>query len=213
MNALRRTRVKICGLRTPDDARVAAEAGADAVGLVFFPPSPRHLEIAAAREIAAALPPFVARVALFVNPEEAMVRAVLEQVRIELIQFHGDEPPEFCGSFGLPYLKAARVRPGFDLLNYLSSHRDAAGWLLDSFKADKWGGTGATFDWSEIPVGAERPLILSGGLDPENVGDAIRAVGPWAVDVSSGVERSKGVKDHDRIRRFLAAVHEADQCR
>lgn len=192
---------------------VAAEAGADAIGLVFFPPSPRNVTVEQARGIALALPPFVARVALFVNPEQAVVEQVLARVPIEVLQFHGDETPAFCRSFGVPYLKAVRVRPGLDLIEYLSAFSDASGWLLDAYREDKWGGTGTTFDWAAIPPSTERPVVLSGGLDADNVVAAVRTVRPWAVDVSSGVERGKGIKDHDRIRRFIEAVREADQCK
>lgn len=192
---------------------VAAQAGADAIGLVFFAPSPRNLSIEQARAIAAALPPFVTRVALFVNPEPAIVREVIASVPLEMLQFHGDETPEFCASFGLPYLKALRVRPGLDLLESLARFPDAAGWLLDAFREDKWGGTGTTFDWNVVPRRSARPLVLSGGLDAGNVGLAVRTVRPWAVDVSSGVERAKGVKDHEAIRRFIEAVREADLCK
>lgn len=208
------TRIKICGITSTRDARVAARAGADAIGLVFFPPSPRHLDIDQACAIAASVPPFVARVALFVDPTPAEVEDVLRSVPIEALQFHGDEEPRFCASFGKPYLKAVRVRPGFDLLEYLLSFEAAAGWLLDSYREDKVGGTGTMFDWSLVSVDSSRwrrPIILSGGLDASNVSAGIRTLRPWAVDVSSGVESSKGVKDADKIAAFVAGVRHADQ--
>ena len=205
-----RTRVKICGITTPRDAQAAARLGADAIGLVFFAPSPRNLEIAQAREIAASVPPFVARVALFVNPEPDAVRATLRACQIDLLQFHGEEDPVFCAQFGVPYLKAVRVRKGLNLLECLSPYRTAAGWLLDGYRPDYYGGTGETFDWGVVPAGLERPLVLSGGLTAANVADAVRRVRPWAVDVSSGVEAAKGVKDADKIAAFIQGVRNAD---
>jgi phosphoribosylanthranilate isomerase len=208
-----RTRVKICGITRPGDARAAAEAGADAIGLVFYPPSPRFLSVERAVEIRDALPPFVPAVALFVNADAPQVAQVLGRVRPAMLQFHGEETPQFCASFGLPYLKACRVRSGVsagvDLLKYLRPFSGAAGWLLDSH-VEEYGGIGERFDWSLVPAGLERPLVLSGGLAPENVGEAIRRVRPWAVDVSSGVESAKGIKDAARIAAFIAEVRNAD---
>lgn len=201
-----RTRIKICGIKTVAHAQAAARLGADAIGLVFYPPSPRHVEVEQAAEIVRELPPFVASVGLFVNPTRAEVETVLRACPVSMLQFHGDEDAAFCASFGLPYLKAARVRPGLDLLEYFVSFGSAAGWLLDAYHADMYGGTGAAFDWDLVPAQLARPLVLSGGLTPDNVSEAVRRVRPWAVDVSSGVEISKGQKDEQLIAAFIAAV-------
>ena len=182
-----RTRVKICGITRPQDARTAAEAGADAIGVVFYPPSPRYLSVERAVEIRDALPPFVQTVALFVNADAAQIAQVIGRVHPAMLQFHGDETPEFCAQFGLPFVKACRVRQGVDAARYLRPYARAAAWLLDSF-VPEYGGVGERFDWSLAPRNLARPLILSGGLDAGNVGDAIRRVRPWGVDVSSGVE-------------------------
>ena len=204
-----RTRVKICGITRPGDARAAAEAGADAIGLVFYPPSPRFLSVERAIEIRDAVPAFVQTVALFVNPDAAQVAQVIGRVKPALLQFHGDETPQFCTQFGMPYVKACRVRQGIDLLEYLRPFATAAAWLLDSF-VEEYGGVGERFDWSLAPERRERPLILSGGLDASNVAQAIRRVRPWGVDVSSGVESAKGVKDAAKIAAFIAEVRHAD---
>lgn len=205
-----RTRVKICGITSPGDAQTAARLGADAIGLVFYRPSPRCVTIERARAIAAATPPFVARVALFVNAAADEVRGVLDACRVDLLQFHGEETPAFCRQFGAPYLKALRIRPGLDLLESLSPYDDAAGWLLDTYRPDFYGGTGEAFDWDVIPAGLARPVVLSGGLTAANVGEAIGRVRPWAVDVSSGVEAAKGIKDADKIAAFIQGVRNAD---
>jgi phosphoribosylanthranilate isomerase len=204
-----RTRVKICGITRPQDAAAAAEAGADAIGLVFYPPSPRFLSVERAREIASALPPFVQAVALFVNADAAQVAQVIGRVHPAMLQFHGEETPAFCGQFGLPYVKACRVAPEVDLLKYLAEFPAASGWLLDAH-VEEYGGVGASFDWSLVPRRLERPLVLSGGLTQGNVGAAIRKVKPWAVDVSSGVESAKGIKDAAKIAAFIAEVRNAD---
>jgi phosphoribosylanthranilate isomerase len=201
-----RTRIKICGITRPDEARFAAAAGADAIGLVFYAPSKRWVEIAQAQAIVAALPPFVTTVALFVDPEPVAVTEVLAKVAIDLLQFHGEEGAEFCASFGKPFLKALRVRPGIDLLQYASRYGRARGLLLDTYRADTPGGTGACFDWSLIPSSLPLPLVLSGGLRPDNVSAAVRQVRPWAVDVSSGVEASPGRKDPALITAFARGV-------
>jgi phosphoribosylanthranilate isomerase len=204
-----RTRIKICGITREEDARAAVQAGADAIGLVFYPPSPRFLSLEWARQLASGLPPFISTVALFVNPAAADVYTVLERVRPTLLQFHGDEDPVFCAQFRVPYIKACRVRPGVDLLEYLRPFAGAAGWLLDSH-VEEYGGVGESFDWSLVPAERSRPLVLSGGLTRENVGEAVRRVRPWAVDVSSGVESSKGIKDAAGIAAFIAEVRNAD---
>ncbi len=204
-----RTRIKICGITRPGDAVAAAQAGADAIGLVFYPPSPRFLNVERAREIRDALPPFVQAVALFVNPDAAQVAQVIGRVHPALLQFHGEETPEFCAQFGLPFIKACRVAQGVDLLKYLRPFSAASGWLLDAH-VEEYGGVGASFDWSLVPARLERPLVLSGGLTRQNVSAAVRRVRPWAVDVSSGVEASKGVKDAAKIAVFIAEVRNAD---
>lgn len=204
-----RTRIKICGITRPADARAAAEAGADAIGLVFYPPSPRYLSGERALEIRDALPPFVQAVALFVNPDAAQVAQVIGRVKPALLQFHGEETPQFCGQFGVPYVKACRVKQGVDLLEYLRPFSSAAGWLLDSH-VEEYGGVGERFDWSIVPQRLERPLILSGGLAPDNVAEAVRRLRPWGVDVSSAVESAKGIKDPAKIAAFIAEVRNAD---
>jgi phosphoribosylanthranilate isomerase len=204
-----RTRIKICGITRPGDAVAAAQAGADAVGLVFYPPSPRFLNVERAREIRDALPPFVQAVALFVNPDAAQVAQAIGRVHPALLQFHGEETPDFCAQFGLPYVKACRVTLGVDLVKYLRPFSTASGWLLDAH-VEEYGGVGTRFDWSLVPARLERPLVLSGGLTRGNVGEAVRRVRPWAVDVSSGVESSKGIKDAAKIAAFIAEVRNAD---
>jgi phosphoribosylanthranilate isomerase len=204
-----RTRVKICGITRPGDARAAAQAGADAIGLVFYPKSPRYLSVERAVEIRDALPPFVQTVALFVNPDPAQVAQVLGRVKPAMLQFHGDEMPPFCAQFGVPYVKAARVRQGLDLIEYLRPFETAAAWLLDSF-VEAYGGVGERFDWSLVPRSLERPLILSGGLQRDNIAEAVRNLRPWGVDVSSGVESAKGIKDAAKIAAFISEVRNAD---
>jgi phosphoribosylanthranilate isomerase len=203
-----RTRVKICGITRTEDARTAAQAGADAIGLVFYPPSPRFLAIERAVEIRDALPPFVQAVALFVNPDAAQVAQVIGRVHPAMLQFHGDETPQFCAQFGVPYVKACRLKPGVDALEYLRPFSRAAAWLFDSF-VPEYGGVGEGFDLSLLPVVRERPVILSGGLSRESVAEAIRRVRPWGVDVSSGVESAKGIKDAAKIAAFIAEVRNA----
>jgi phosphoribosylanthranilate isomerase len=204
-----RTRIKICGITRAQDARAAAECGADAIGLVFYPPSPRYLSAERAVELRDALPPFVQTVALFVNPDAAQVAQVLQRVRPGLLQFHGEETPEFCGQFGVPFVKACRMRPGGDALEYLRPFSRAAAWLFDSH-VPEYGGVGEGFDLSLLPAVKEKPVILSGGLSPASVAEAIRRVRPWGVDVSSGVESAKGVKDAAKIAAFVAEVRNAD---
>ena len=204
-----RTRIKICGITRPADAVAAAQAGADAIGLVFYPPSPRFLNVERAREIRDALPPFVQAAALFVNPDAAQVAQVIGRVHPALLQFHGEEAPEFCAQFGLPYIKACRVTQGVDLLEYLRPFSTASGWLFDAH-VEEYGGVGTRFDWSLVPLRLARPLVLSGGLTHGNVGEAVRRVRPWAVDVSSGVESSKAIKDAVKITAFIAEVRNAD---
>jgi len=204
------TRIKICGITRAEDAQAAAQAGADAIGLVFYERSPRHVAVQQAAQLAAALPPFVTGVGLFVNAEAALVREVLAQVPLDLLQFHGDESPEYCAQFGRPYLKAIRVRAGVDLLQCASDFRGARGLLLDAHVEGVPGGTGTTFDWGLIPQALPLPVILSGGLDAENVAEAIRRVQPCAVDVSSGVESAKGIKDAAKVAAFINEVKSFD---
>ena len=204
-----RTRIKICGLTRAQDVRAAVAHGADAIGFVFYASSPRAVSIAQAAELVALLPPFVASVGLFVNATADEVNCVLERVPLQLLQFHGDEVEADCARFGRPWIKAARMRAGVDLVEFASFHPGASGVLVDAF-VEGYGGGGKTFDWSLIPQGFGRPLVLSGGLDADNVVDAVRRIRPWAVDVSSGVESDKGIKDTAKIAAFIAGVRDAD---
>lgn len=196
-------RVKICGITRNEDMSAACAAGADALGFVFYAKSPRNLSIEQAASLIKALPPFVQSVGLFVDAEPGFVRAVLEAVPLDLLQFHGGENPEYCRQFGRPYLKAVRVRRGVDLVKYESDFSDARALLLDAFVPGVPGGTGERFDWRLIPAGLNRPIILSGGLNPDNVTEAVQAVQPWAVDVSSGVESAPGIKDAAKVAAFI----------
>lgn len=204
-----RTRIKICGLTRSQDVLDAVQAGADAIGFVFYAPSPRAIDIERARELCALVPPFVSTVGLFVNEEAARVHEVLEVVPLSLLQFHGEEDEAYCRSFGRAYLKAARVRAGFDLLNYASRFPSASAVLADAW-VDGYGGGGEVFDWSLLPADFPLPLVLAGGLTPANVSTAVRRVRPWAVDVSSGVETAKGIKDRALMEAFVAGVRDAD---
>ena len=202
--------VKVCGVTRVDDALAAARAGVHAIGFIFHPPSPRNIEISRARAIVRALPPFITSVGVFVDPERAFVEVVLREIRLGLLQFHGDEDPAFCAGFGVPYVKAVRVRQDLDLLQYASVFRAAQALLLDAYVPGNHGGTGQTFDWSLIPPSLPLPVVLSGGLDAGNVAAAIERVRPWAVDVSSGVEADKGIKDAAKIAAFMRGVRDAD---
>jgi phosphoribosylanthranilate isomerase len=204
-----RVRIKICGITRREDALQAADAGADAIGLVFHPESPRAVTGESARAIACALPPFVSRTGLFVNAEPEFVHAMLAVVPIDLLQFHGDERPDYCRAFRRPYIKAVRMRDGIDLASVERQYTDAAALLLDAWAPDAAGGTGRTFDWDLVPGSRRMPVVLAGGLTTENVAEAIRRVRPWAVDVSGGVESAKGIKDPGRVRAFIAAVRGA----
>jgi phosphoribosylanthranilate isomerase len=217
-----RTRVKICGMTRIEDGIAAAQAGADAIGLVFWPGSPRCVEREQARAIVAALPAFVTTVGLFVDPKPKDVSTVLADVPLDLLQFHGDESPALCASFGRPYIKAVPVRPEVDLLQYAARYPAALGLLFDAYHPGGMpGGKGITFDWASLPQPLTDPmsrrLILSGGLNPQNVAAAVRALRPWAVDVSSGVEASdasgtlqRGIKSTDKIVAFVREVRDAD---
>ncbi len=210
MTPIPRTRVKICGITRPEDGVTAAELGADAIGLVFHPPSPRWVSADTARRIVAALPPFVTTVGLFMNAEPAAVRAVLSDIPLHLLQFHGDEDAAYCAAFDLPYLKAVPMGADADVRAYEQRFASAAGLLLDSHGGGKMGGSGQGFDWARIPVERRKPLILAGGLHPGNVATAIRQVRPQAVDVSSGVETAKGVKDAELMRAFFRGVNDCE---
>ncbi|POZ62406.1 phosphoribosylanthranilate isomerase [Chromobacterium alticapitis] len=199
-------RIKICGITRPEDGAEAAKLGADAIGLVFYDKSPRNVSIAQARAVIAALPPFVTVVALFVNPAREWVEQVLAGCAIDALQFHGEECAEFCRAFGRPYLKAVRVKPGVDLRQLAAAYPDARGLLTDAFVEGAHGGTGATFDWTLLPENLPLPLILSGGLDEQNIVEAVRRVRPAAVDVSSGVEMAKGIKDAARMAAFISGA-------
>jgi phosphoribosylanthranilate isomerase len=205
-----RTRVKICGILSEAHARVAADAGADAIGLNFYPASPRYVEPGRAAAIAASLPPYVMAVGLFVDAGETRIREILARVSLDLLQFQGDEPAEFCERFGKPYVRAVRVEEGTDLIEYAHRFSRARALLLDAHVPGERGGTGQTFDWTSIPGDLPMPIILSGGLTAGNVGRAVREVRPWAVDVSSGVEASRGVKDPAKIVEFIRSVRIED---
>jgi len=204
-----RTRIKICGLTREQDVDAAVEAGADAVGFVLYERSPRHVSIARLAQLARRLPPLVTPVCLFVNASPDLIDEAVAAVPTALLQFHGDEGREQCEQPGRPYLRAIRMAPGVDLLDCASGFASAAGLLLDAF-VEGYGGGGKAFDWSQIPPGVPLPVVLSGGLNPANVIDGVMHVRPWAVDVSSGVEQDKGIKDAVLIRRFCEAVREAD---
>ncbi len=202
-------RIKICGLTRASDLQYAVDAGVDALGLVFYPPSPRYVDLATAAHLASKVPPFVTIVGLFVDADPDQVRATLAAVPIHVLQLHGGEDDAYCRQFDRPYVKAARVRPGMDLLQYAASFPSAQAILLDAF-VNGYGGGGKVFDWSLVPASLGKPVILSGGLDSRNVGTAVRRVRPAAVDVSSGVEASKGIKDAAKVRAFVAAVRAAE---
>jgi phosphoribosylanthranilate isomerase len=204
-----RTRIKICGLTREADVDAAVEAGADAVGFVLYPRSPRHVTVERAAALASRLPPFVTPVVLFVNADAAQIAAAVQAIPDVLLQFHGDETPADCRAPGRPFLRAARMQPGFDLLDFARQFPHAQGLLLDAH-VEAYGGSGKVFDWSLIPPNVPRPVVLSGGLHAGNVIDGIFQVRPSAVDVSSGVESAKGIKDAVAIRRFCDAVREAD---
>jgi phosphoribosylanthranilate isomerase len=207
-----RTRIKICGITREEDLDSAVAAGADALGFVFYASSPRYVTPQRATQLVAHMPAFVTKVGLFVNESPATVRAVLAQTPLDLLQFHGDEDAAYCSQFAKPWIKAARVKPGFDLLEYASAFAEApgvSGVLLDAH-VEGYGGGGKTFDWSLIPRSLPLPVILSGGLHPGNIAEAVRAVRPWAVDVSSGVEAARGIKDARKITEFIAGVRDAD---
>jgi phosphoribosylanthranilate isomerase len=206
-----RTRIKICGITRPEDALAAARAGADAIGLVFYPKSPRAVTIEQAQAVCSVLPPFVTTVALFVDAEHFAVQDVLNAVPVDLLQFHGAESPTECAAFGRPFIKAIRMRDDVDLAQTAADYTAGRGLLLDAWSPTEAGGTGEVFDWGRVPRDLDSPIILAGGLHPANVAEAVRATRPYAVDVSSGVEASKGIKDADKITAFIQAVQQADE--
>ena len=203
-----RTRIKICGLTHRNDALKAVECGADAIGLIFVDKSPRYVSLTDARVIAESMPPFVTVVGLFMNATAAMVKEALKVVPLNLLQFHGDESPEFCKQFEKPYIKVLRMRENVNVFAFAQEYPNAAGILLDTYHKDAAGGTGLTFDWDLIPDDVPLPLILAGGLTPENVASAIKTVHPYAVDVSSGVESEPAHKDHNKIEKFIKEVQD-----
>ena len=205
-----RVRVKICGITRPEDALLAAQAGADAIGLVFFPGSPRAVNIDVAQQIIAVLPPFISKVGVFVNAPAAEIDTVLENVNLDILQFHGDEQPEQCACFTRPFIKAIRMQDNIDLKAIADKYRTAAALLLDSYVKGIYGGTGTSFDWSGIPDDIPKPLILAGGLDAGNVANAVKQAKPYGVDVSGGVELEKGIKDAAKIEQFIREVRNAD---
>lgn len=205
-----RTRIKICGITRPEDAVEAARLGADAIGLVFYADSPRLVSIAQAQAIVAELPAFVTAVGLFVDAPEAQVAEVLAQLPLDLLQFHGQETADYCQRFTKPYIKAVRMRPDVDLNAEAKHHAMARALLLDSFQPGVPGGTGQTFDWLSVPAELKKPIILAGGLTPTNVGAAVAALHPFAVDVSGGVETAKGIKDATKMAAFINQVRGAD---
>ena len=205
------TRVKICGITRIEDALTAIRLGANAIGFIFWDKSARYIDPKEARKIVMALPPFVTVVGVYVNPSSEWVEETCSIAGLNLLQFHGDELPEFCSQFPLPYIKAVRIRSGIDLLQYAAQYSSSNGLLLDSYVEGVPGGTGRTFEWSLIPENLSLPLIVSGGLDAKNVCEAIRKARPWAVDVSSGVEITKGIKDADKIAAFMTGVRNGEK--
>ena len=202
-----RTRIKICGITDKDDARFCAEYGADAIGLVFYQQSPRAVSVEKANEILHHLPAFVTTVGLFVNPTVEHVKGVVANVALDCLQFHGDEDAAFCRMFGRPYIKAIRMQADEDVMAIVQAHPHAQAFLLDTYVEGVAGGTGQTFDWHRVPRQGKQPFILAGGLEPGNVAKAINIARPYAVDVSGGVEKSKGVKDTNKIQKFIEEVN------
>ncbi|MCY4046034.1 MAG: phosphoribosylanthranilate isomerase [Cellvibrionales bacterium] len=202
-----RTRVKVCGVTSVDQAQAIVDAGIDAIGLVFYTKSPRAVDIDTAKAICQSLPPFVQKVGLFVNPERGEVHAILDEVSLDILQFHGDETDEFCRQFGRAYMKALPVKDRESIEKNMHAFPGAVGLLLDAYQPDLYGGTGQQFNWDDFPKHSDKPLILAGGLDADNVAQAIVTCHPYAVDVSSGVEVSKGIKSLEKVHAFVKAVN------
>ena len=205
-----RIRVKICGITRVEDARDAVRCGADAIGLVFYPDSPRFVSVTQAISIVDAVSPFVTVVGLFVNPETVQVRDVVDSLPLGLLQFHGQETNTDCKAYGLPFIKSIAMREGTESRTVMENYPDAAGFLLDAWQPQTHGGSGVSFDWSQVPESPPAPLILAGGLTPENISTAIKTVNPYAVDVSSGVESEKGIKSADKIMAFMKGVRDCE---
>jgi len=208
-----RTRVKICGITRVEDAVAASEAGADAIGLVFYPDSPRYVDVRKASEICAVLPPFISVVGLFVNARREQVEAILREVPVDLLQFHGNEGHVECEGFGRPYVKAIGMHPGIDPAATMAEHPQACGFLLDTYQPETHGGGGVSFDWAHFPEAGGRPMVLAGGLTPDNVALAVEQTQAYAVDVSSGVEQTKGIKSEEKIQAFMRGVERGDASR
>jgi len=202
-----RVRVKYCGITTVENAVFAARLAVDAIGLVFYSKSPRAVDVVQASQIIAALPPFVSAVGLFVNPTESEVEQIITKIPLNMLQFHGDEPEKFCNKFSLPYMKAVRMAPNVDVQTEIERYNTASGILLDSYHEKQAGGTGEKFDWSRVPDSSAMPIILAGGLSAANINEAITKTHPYAVDVSSGIESSKGVKDNAKMQQFMNEVN------
>ena len=206
-----RCRIKICGITNLADAKAAIELGADALGFVFYPPSPRNIDLKTAAEITHQLPPFITTTALFVNSDRDFISAALKQARIDCLQFHGDELPEDCHGFNRPWIKAIRMKDKIDLIQQRDIYQDATALLLDAYVKGIPGGTGEQFNWDKIPTSLRSEIILAGGLTAKNVRQAVQQVQPWAVDISGGVEKKKGIKDHVKIRQFILEVQAGEQ--
>ena len=204
-------RVKICGITTIADARSVAESGADAIGLVFYKKSARYVDIEQAKAICQSLPPFITTVALFMNADESTVQTCLEQVPFDLLQFHGNESPEFCASFNHPHIKAVPMAGLNNFKAYADQYTDAKGFLVDSHAPGEAGGSGQVFDWKQIPMDYSAPIILAGGLNPDNVANAVESTAVFAVDVSSGVEARPGIKDTQKIKQFMQEVRRVER--
>ena len=202
-----RVRVKICGITRKKDALLAAQLGADAIGLIFYPDSPRFVNVDQAKKIAHSLPPYVNKVGVFVNATTEQVATALNQVKLDYLQFHGDELAQFCDSFAMPYIKVIRMEPDIDLLAKVNAYPNATGFLLDTYHRKIYGGTGHAFPWQLVPPGINRPIIVSGGISADNVQEAIQTLHPYAVDVSSQVEERPGIKDPKKLQQLFNAVN------
>lgn len=203
-------RIKFCGITRAEDAQAAVSLGAHALGFVFHAPSPRCVQVAQAAAISRALPPFVSKVGLFVNASADEVENTCRAVGLDVVQYHGDESPEHCAQAPRPWIKAIRVRPELDIVAECRRYAQASAWLFDTYDDKLYGGSGKVFDWNLLPQQHRRPIILAGGLTPDNVGQAIRSTAPYAVDVSGGIETAKGIKDHDKMRKFIAEVQRCE---